>query len=403
LGNLLKPTRRKAEGEVFYKQAVALQEQLADQYPTVTAYRRELARTYQNLAQLLWESGKRQAAYETFQKGVDRLQRLALDFPAVPEYRHELATSYSTWGEVLRVSGSPGSPLAPKTSADVLTKAEASFRTALPILTSLVTEFPNRPSFRLEQAMVLLSQGKVLADSRQPGAAEKTYHESLAICMELVRQFPDEHEYSHALTHVQLWLAVLLFERGQRLGEPTRGAALLLFGGPTGPLGLTGLVVGVRGVRAEALRLLQRAVVYQRKACDAHPDNLEYRKQLCDLYYALANLHRRLKDHQAVAQAAVELPRVAPDDSTEYVIAAEFLAWAARLARLDGRLPEDRRKQVVEGYVLQMISLLQEAVQKGYKNLQQLETNLAFAPFRDRPDFKKILESLRSKAGVGVA
>jgi hypothetical protein len=101
--------------------------------------------------------------------------------------------------------------------------------------------------------------------------------------------------------------------------------------------------------------------------------------------------------HAELAKAATELVDAAVDPATDIATAAAFLAHCATLAHKDARLSEDRRKELGETYAVQAVGLLSDAVRNGFKDVEELETEGAFNPLRQREDFKKLVTGLEAK------
>src|SRR5262249_53302642 len=76
--------------EAGWRQAVALLEQLAAEFPDVPEYREKLARSQNRLGIELAELGKRAEAETALRRALDLRGRLAGDFPKVAAYRREL-------------------------------------------------------------------------------------------------------------------------------------------------------------------------------------------------------------------------------------------------------------------------------------------------------------------------
>jgi tetratricopeptide (TPR) repeat protein len=103
---------KRAEAEEQYGKALAIQEKLAADFPTVPAYRRHLADSHSNLGNLLKGLGKRPEAEEQNRKALAIFEKLAADFPTVPTYRVNLGASYCNLGILVWDSGKPADSLA---------------------------------------------------------------------------------------------------------------------------------------------------------------------------------------------------------------------------------------------------------------------------------------------------
>src|SRR5262249_31265624 len=84
--------------EAGWRQAVALLEQLAADFPDVPEYRDKLAQSQNHLGNELADLGKHAAAEKALRRAQDLLGMLAGDFPKVAAYRRELAVSNNNLG-----------------------------------------------------------------------------------------------------------------------------------------------------------------------------------------------------------------------------------------------------------------------------------------------------------------
>ena len=91
LGTLLQGTARPKEAEAAYRDALAIQEQLAAEFPAVPDYRGELAISHYNLGTLLQNIRRLEEAEAAFRNALPLYKQLAADFPSIPEYHHTLA------------------------------------------------------------------------------------------------------------------------------------------------------------------------------------------------------------------------------------------------------------------------------------------------------------------------
>jgi tetratricopeptide (TPR) repeat protein len=80
-----------AEAEKAYRQAIALREKLAEDFPKVPDHRRELSGTYNDLADLLDATGQDAEAEKVYRRILDLGEKLANDFPAEARHRRDMA------------------------------------------------------------------------------------------------------------------------------------------------------------------------------------------------------------------------------------------------------------------------------------------------------------------------
>ena len=136
-----------------------------------------------------------------------------------------------------------------------------------------------------------------------------------------------------------------------------------------------------------------------RIARDADPRNGHYRRFLLTDWTNLATIHRAQGDHAALASAAEELPRLAPEDPDQYTMAAWNLAEAADLASNDSKLSPSQQKERSRAYARRAVELLREAVRRGFDNAEILEAP-DFDPLRefDRDAFEPLLRDMRANS-----
>jgi tetratricopeptide (TPR) repeat protein len=91
LGNLLRAAGRPKEAETTLRDAIALQQRLAADFPASPGYRANLARCHNNLGILFSDAGRPREAEAAWRDAIALQQRLAADFPAMPDYQNELA------------------------------------------------------------------------------------------------------------------------------------------------------------------------------------------------------------------------------------------------------------------------------------------------------------------------
>ena len=111
LGILLNNLGKRPEAEEQYRKALAIQEKLAAEFPAVPDYRKDLAPSHNNLGILLAGLGKRPEAEEQYRKALAIQEKLVAEFPAVPQYRVDLGGGCCNFGILVRDSGQPGESL----------------------------------------------------------------------------------------------------------------------------------------------------------------------------------------------------------------------------------------------------------------------------------------------------
>src|SRR5262249_17991083 len=110
-GRVLKALRKHEDAEAAHRRAVAIQEKLAADFPTVPAYRRQLAAGHNNLGLLLERLGKRPEAAAALRQALAIQEKLAADFPTVPAHAVHLGGGYCNFGNWVNGGGQPEAAL----------------------------------------------------------------------------------------------------------------------------------------------------------------------------------------------------------------------------------------------------------------------------------------------------
>ncbi len=105
LGILYRQEHRLTDAEQAYREALAVKQKLADTFPSVPRYRRQLAGSFSNLGVLLSDLQRPEDAQTAYQKAIGLYERLAADFPAAPVYTIALAGTYTNMGRLLGDGG----------------------------------------------------------------------------------------------------------------------------------------------------------------------------------------------------------------------------------------------------------------------------------------------------------
>jgi serine/threonine protein kinase/tetratricopeptide (TPR) repeat protein len=209
LGEVLREQQRFAEAEELFRGAVSAQQMPGGEWPATPKSRRQLAESYTGLGIVLLEAesytglgivllelGKRAEVEPAFRQAVALQKRLAEDFPKVVSYRRDLAARYNDLGNALRRLGKPA-------------ESEEAYRRALDLKEKLVAETGGLPRYRLELARSYMGLGHLLRDQKRYADAETAYRQSLALHQRLADDFPEAAKYQFDLGSIQFMLGQL--------------------------------------------------------------------------------------------------------------------------------------------------------------------------------------------------
>jgi serine/threonine-protein kinase len=377
LGNLLMDLGKWPEAEKEYGAALAEFELLAVAHPQVPLHRQELARGHHNLGNLLKRVGRQPEAEKQLRAAVAEFEGLAVAHPQVPAYRLELAGSHNGLRTLLA-------------ALRKVPEAEKEYRAALAELAGLVAEHPRAPAYRWELAASHLNLGELLALEKSP-EAEKEYRAAVIEYERLTAEHPQVPAYAVELAVSYGSFGNLLNDRRQPVDAIAWFAkAINTLEGAMSKLGgeVTGrefLRESYRG-RAQALAKLGRyseAIGDWDRALD-----LDDGSAGPSIRAGRAKTLVEAGEVVRASAAAEELLKTGTlNGDVLYDIACLF-----SLANAKAKEPAQ-----AERYAGRAVSVLREAVAKGYANLQHMKKDTGLDPLRQRDDFKKLVADLEAK------
>jgi tetratricopeptide (TPR) repeat protein len=396
---LLYTTGRLQEAEKDYDQALGIQKQLTAEFPGRHEYRQDLARSHNNRGLLLRNTGRPREAEKDYDQALSVYQQLAADFPNRPEYRQDLATSHTNRGNLLSATGR-------------LKEAEQDYDQALSIRKQLAADFPSRPEVRQDLAKSHNARGLLLYTTRRPQEAEKDCDQALSIQRQLAADFPARPEFRQELAKSHNSRGIVLRAVGrlqeaekdydQALGIQKQLAADF----PNRPdlhNDLAGTCVNLanlhqrQGDWAAAKRLLLEGRPHHLAALKTNPRNPTnrqfYRNHLIVLTLVQAGL---LEQEDAVRSAETrrDLGWNAPADAYD---AACGLSRCIPIVAKHAKLDNTQRQEAARFYGDAAMKLLRDAVSKGYKDVARMQKDTALDPLRQREDFQKLVAELEGK------
>jgi serine/threonine protein kinase/tetratricopeptide (TPR) repeat protein len=378
--------RKLAEAEDEARAALKEQQRLADEHPNNLDYRHELAKSHNNLGTFLRAQRKWAESWDEYRVALEQQRRLAAEYPNVPKYRHFLAMTHQNLGQFLAARDGRAE------------EAEAKYRAALKELRRLVGEHPNVPEYRehLVESLSLLIE--LLAQQGKHVEAEGE-------CREAIRLNPDDHK-THGI------LGYVLAQQGKRADAEVefraalKDAQRLADARPNNPdyrNGLAnihinlGLLLGQQGKRADAEVEFRAALAIAQKLVSEHPNLPHYRRDSLDRSLkALVALLAQRGDRQALLALAERFKAGVREPQVDLYYAACLVSNCINLVQKDTRLPEARRKELARTYAEQAMDLLGRAVQAGYGNSAGMRRDADLQPLRGRQDFQKLLADVQT-------
>ena len=182
LADLLRGNKRPREAEDLYRQALALFEKLAGEFPSRDNYRMEAGHTLWQVAGTALDSGRPEEAEKPFRQALAVFEKLAVDFPQNRYYRWEQCFSNWNVAWVLRLLGRGKD-------------AEKPYRDAIDVCEKVLAEAPNDGGFRDRLAESHFALAEVLRGENRLDEAEKHYRLAEAAWRKLAADNPTDPVY----------------------------------------------------------------------------------------------------------------------------------------------------------------------------------------------------------------
>jgi serine/threonine protein kinase/WD40 repeat protein/tetratricopeptide (TPR) repeat protein len=379
--------------------AIDADRRLTEAVPDTPGHRRRLAWTHGALARALARLGDTEAALSHLDSAVELLKRLMLDDdPGNPEYRRHHANTLATRAQVLEWA---------RRRAEAVDAA----RQAMDVRKGLAAD-PGTVNDRSQLAVAYCILGLELWYAGQNAEAEQYYNAALATGDQVARDHPATAEGAvfracrGATIHD---LGVVRGQAGDAVGavklfrEATAIRTRLAddfprsadYAGRAG-LSLDWLAVGLRdlGQLEESAQRFREAIQWQRAALAIRPGDSAVRDLCCNHHAQLASTLLRMGRHAEAADAAREIPSLAPDAPALLLRAARLLAGCVAIAKRNPGPHWGVGALQAQAYGGEAISLARAAVAKGLVDATKLLSEADFDPVRDRNEFRVLLDEV---------
>jgi tetratricopeptide (TPR) repeat protein/tRNA A-37 threonylcarbamoyl transferase component Bud32 len=398
-GHLLRETGRLTEAEKDFDQALNIRKRLAAEFPLRPEFREDRAGSHNSRGILLREMGRLTEAEKDYDEALSLYKQLVADFPSRPAFRQDLAGAHNNRGNLLRETGR-------------LEEAEKDFDQAQTIYKHLAADFPTTPDFRRALAASHNNRGNLLYTTGRLTEAEKDYDEALSLYKQLVADFPSRPEFRQDLASALNNRGNLLSETG-RLTEAEKdyGEALSLYKQlvadfPSQPdlrndLAGTCLNLALLDEQqrnwAAAKQLLLEGRPHHLAALKANPRHPTYRQFYRTHLGVLTTIHAGLLEQEDAVRTAETRRDLGWDAPADAYDAACCLSRCIPVVAKHDKLGDKQRKEAARFYGDAAMKLLREAMSKGYKDLPHMGKDTDLDPLRQREDFKKLVAELEGK------
>jgi tetratricopeptide (TPR) repeat protein len=350
LGQLFNDMGLQKDAAEAHAAGIAIQKQLVADFPTRPEFRRELARSQFNLGRLHRVAGAEKEAESDFAAALAVQKQLAADFPSQPDYRYDLARSHNALGASYLAKGR-------------LREAETAFRAALDLTTRLADDFPTRSLFREEVAANNTNLGCVIEDLGRPKEAEQHYVTAIGLYQKLTADVPDQPDFRNELASA---LGNLAFFR-----------------------------LRARDFQAAKSGLLE-CLPHHEAVLKANPREPTYRQFYRNTLLALVQANAGLGDSAAAKQMANKVRDLGWDLPADAYDAACTLSLCIPIVQKNDKASAEERDKQSAIYGDEAMTMLRDAVAKGFKNAAHVKQDKDLDPLRGREDFKKLLAELET-------
>jgi tetratricopeptide (TPR) repeat protein len=218
LGNVYQVTRKLEKSQEMYNKARATRAKLAGAHPETAEYQRDLAVTHSNLAMVMMASGHGDKEAEaSLREAIALQQKLVRDFPNISQYKNDLARSQFNVADL-------------QARAEQFALAATAYQEAVNLWKELTAIHPAVQDFRINLAEAYSSLASTLASLKQFEPAEVAAQGAIKIKEELARKHPDIPTYQNDLARGHLALGDVQRAAGQanRAGSAYQEALRIL-------------------------------------------------------------------------------------------------------------------------------------------------------------------------------
>ncbi len=196
------------------KQALGFYQGFLEEEGADPELRRETALAYQRVGEIHQHLGGADEAERAYAQAAALYRKLGADFPEKPGYRLDLAVVEYRLGTLLQ------------TARGRSAEAEAAYRRGVDLLREPAEKYPEMRNYRQQLARLYTNLGNLCTETSRPQDGERSYRLALAIQERLLEESPKTPEYLRdlALTHYNLGVTLRGLKRPKESEEAYRRA-----------------------------------------------------------------------------------------------------------------------------------------------------------------------------------
>jgi tetratricopeptide (TPR) repeat protein len=232
---------------------------IAEQNSNNEGLRFDAAEAHSRLGDINRLLEKPEKAIQEYNDAISGFESLTRDYPSRTEYRQALGYSRNWLGETMRIGLEAGQPTS-FSRAD----AEKEYDEALRLQQQIHDTSPGNPTYQQELARTYYNRGILRFDNRDLSNSESDFRQAVRLLQPLAEK---NAEATAGSTNPK---------PSQDLARAYNNLAYLL--------------LGREGRLPEAVQFSQLAIGIHERLCRKDPDNREYKMELAQFYYTMANL-----------------------------------------------------------------------------------------------------------------
>ncbi len=405
VGEITDQIGSKQESLMAFQTASSMYEALAGTAfsPSTQPYRAGQGRCLVRMAMIEFEQGHSDESLRSFERSLTLLDRLVRDRPEDPKTRADAALAHHYLSLALLNRGSPE-------------EATRHQRAAIDLRKGLAEEFPTKMSYRIDLALSLSNLGFIHMRGGQLSEAFDSVGRANAIQRALVVEHPEDPRLHHTLALSIRGMASILNSLGRwkesrpLFVEAVEIMSRVVFENPA--------VTEFRRVLATSAAELGQCLIDHdeldagllafAKARDqaetvrrTNPNDVRNLNSLASIHRGIGKtLAKQGRTDDALAslhEAIVLGERIASEDNLFTYDLACGLALYGEVAGRDKSAPNEELSKKSRQYSDKSMAVLQQAVDRGWRQAEWMERDPELGSLRSRPDFQALIGRLRQK------
>jgi serine/threonine-protein kinase len=338
-----------------------LQQKLNKRFPNNTLDKVAEAQMLEDLGQATWHSGDRDQGLKLLHESLSQIAALAMDDPKSARLGRTLARAHYVLGTYLRQSAK---------TEEAVEQLEA----AAALYQKLIEGNPKSILLRGDRADACTALGLLLLQASEHKTAEKWLREAHELRRQLLADYPTLEFLATAADLCRANLGKLRKAMIDECDAQLNAKKALSY-----------------------FTACERLLYFDERSLKNEPDDAVWKDQYAESSFLTAVALVAIGNYPEGLKRADGLVDVTLPKKLGYLRAGIIYAQSAATVGRDPRLASDKRDLLSETYAKKAVAWLSEAVDAGFDDVKLLRESPAFAPLRERDDFRALMERLEKK------